>query len=245
MATYEDFASLPEGSRVELIDGEIRYLEKMGPTDSIPPGPLPRHTNVQRVLGNIIGKPYQDDDGNGGPGGWWILLEAEILLSSSVYRADIAGWEKVRLPNPWDMRPIDITPNWICEVQSPHNAAHDRVFKRELYARHGVQFYWLVDPAERILEALQLSEKASHNAAHDRVFGENPPFSERSLKRKKEMWISLGTYDELSVARIAPFEEIEISVGKIFPPKSYAPSVPPWRRAEKKVIENEQDDKGA
>jgi hypothetical protein len=64
------------------------------------------------------------------------------------------------LHNPADVRAIDIPPNWVCEVISPNTAAHDRVTKRALYARHGVEHYWLVDPQSRTLEALALRDRA-------------------------------------------------------------------------------------
>jgi Uma2 family endonuclease len=92
------------------------------------------------------------------------------------------------------VRPIDVAPDWICEIVSPSNAAHDRVRKRRLYAEHGVAFYWLLDPLERTLEALRL-EPASC------------------------AWMEIGSYDETSLAEIAPFDSIEIAVARFFPPR--------------------------
>ena len=89
------------------------------------------------------------------------------------------------------MRPISIVPDWICEIISPSNAAHDRVFKAQLYAAQHVSNLWLVDPAERILE---------------------------SFKRVDQNWLLIGSYHAKSVARIAPFEEVELEVGLLFPP---------------------------
>ena len=56
------------------------------------------------------------------------------------------------------MRPIDVVPDWICEIVSPSTASLDRVKKRALYAQQGVKHYWIVDPEARTLEALELSE---------------------------------------------------------------------------------------
>jgi Uma2 family endonuclease len=194
LATYEDLLALPEGVRAEIWDGEIVYLEGgLGPGGAMPPAPLPRHLRAQRALGHFIGGSYDDDDGHGGPGGWWILPEADVRFASyGIVRPDVSGWRRDRLLNPWDVRPIDVVPDWICEVVSPSNIAHDRVKKRALYARHGVAFYWLIDPAERTLEALRLDG---------------------------EGWRELGAYDDDSVARIAPFEAIELEVGRLFPPR--------------------------
>ena len=64
----------------------------------------------------------------------------------------MAGWRRERLADPWDLRPIEIVPDWICEVLSPSNIADDRVRKRRLYAEHALAFYWLLDPTARTLE---------------------------------------------------------------------------------------------
>jgi Uma2 family endonuclease len=183
-ATYRDLLELPDDVRAEIVAGEIVAL----------PSPLPRHSRVQRALSRQIGGPFDDDDDRGGPGGWWILLEVDIQLSATdIVRPDMSGWRRDRLPDPWDARPIDVVPDWVCEVLSASNAAHDRVTKRSLYAQYGVRYYWLVDPLERTLEALRL---------------EGP------------RWLEIGSYDDTSVSRIEPFEAIELEVGRLFPPRT-------------------------
>ncbi|MBK6519893.1 MAG: Uma2 family endonuclease [Polyangiaceae bacterium] len=190
LATFQDLMSLPDDVRAEVIHGSIVAL----------PRPLPRHSNVQRSLGSFIGKPFHDDDGFGGPGGWWILLEVAVQLGAHlVVQPDLAGWRRERLPDPWDKRPIDVMPDWVCEVLSPSNAAHDRVTKRRLYAEHGVPFYWIIDPADGTLEALRLDHG---------------------------VWVEVAVLDATDVARVPPFEAIELPVGRLFPP----PPAPPAER---------------
>jgi len=182
-ATYADIEALPDDQRVELIDGQIVAL----------PAPLPRHSNVQRVLGWSIGKPYHDDDGRGGPGGWWIFPEVDIAIGQEVVRPDVAGWRRGRLIDPGDMRPIKLAPDWVCEVLSPSTEAHDRVYKRNLYAGADVGYYWLINPAERVLEALAL---------------------------RGGQWIELGAYDDSATAvRIEPFDTTELDVSRLFLPR--------------------------
>jgi Uma2 family endonuclease len=185
LATYEDLIALADGRRVEIIAGVI----------VTPPSPLPRHGRAQRVVGRVIGGAFDDDDGRGGPGGWWILPEADVRLSPhDIVKPDVAGWRRDRLPDPWDTRPIDVVPDWICEILSPSNVAEDRVRKRHLYAEHGVAFYWLLDPSEHTLEALRL---------------------EPALRA----WIDeVGSYGDGAVVRVAPFDAIEIEVARFFPP---------------------------
>jgi Uma2 family endonuclease len=72
----------------------------------------------------------------------------------TIARPDLAGWRRERLPNPWDVRPIEVVPDWICQVTSTSNAGYDRVTKRELSALYGVSHYWIADPVARTLETL-------------------------------------------------------------------------------------------
>jgi len=144
-ATYDDLLALPEDVRAEVLRGAL----------VVAPAPLPRHSNVQGALRRFVGGPFQDDDGAGGPGGWWILLEVDVRLSRhDIVRPDLSGWRRERLVVPWDLRPIDVVPDWVCEVTSPSNARHDRVTKAKLYLESGVAHLWLVDPETRVLEAL-------------------------------------------------------------------------------------------
>ncbi|MCG8556269.1 MAG: Uma2 family endonuclease [Proteobacteria bacterium] len=162
------------------------------------PAPLPRHSKAQRALGGFVGGPFDDDDGLGGPGGWWIFIEVDVRFSPhDVVRPDLSGWRRERLANPADQRPIDVVPDWICEVLSPTTAAQDRVTKRDLYAHHGVGHYWIVDVEARTLEAFALTAGR---------------------------WILLGNYDEDANARIEPFTDIELAIGRLFLPPRSEPS---------------------
>ena len=51
-----------------------------------------------------------------------------------------------------------LAPDWACEVLSPSTRKLDLHGKRPIYAREGVEHLWLVDPADRTLEALELRE---------------------------------------------------------------------------------------
>ncbi|WP_394824290.1 Uma2 family endonuclease [Pendulispora albinea] len=184
-ATYADLLALPEDVRAEIIDGHIVTM----------PGALPRHSKSQRAIGSFIGRPFDDDDGSGGPGGWWIFLEIDIQLGPNVVRPDLAGWRRERLPDPGDVRPILVAPDWICEILSPSNTAHDRVTKRRIYARHQVRHYWIVDPIARTLETLTL---------------------------EGERWVDAGTFDDSETARVPPFEAVELPIGRLFLPRSEA-----------------------
>lgn len=181
-ARYEDLSLLAPDERGEIIAGSISTL----------PAPRPRHSKPQGALRRFIGGPFDDDDGFGGPGGWWIFVELDVRFGQDVVRPDLAGWHRDRLPQP-DARPIDVVPDWVCEVVSESNEAHDRVTKHRLYAEHGVGHYWIVDPEARTLEALSL---------------------------EAGRWVDAGSFDETASARIAPFEGVELAIGRLFLPRS-------------------------
>lgn len=183
LAMYADLLALPGDLRAEVLSGQIVTT----------PAPLPRHSHVQGSARHFIGGPFQDDDGRGGPGGWWIFVEVDIALGPhDIVRPDLAGWRRERLQRPGSLRPIEVAPDWTCEVLSPATAARDRVHKRHLYARAGVPHYCLIDPEARVLDALALRDGA---------------------------WLEAGVYGDESTARIPPFEAIELEVGRLFLPR--------------------------
>lgn len=182
LATYDDLLALPDGERAELVRGSLVVL----------PAPMPRHAKPQGAIRRFIGGPFDDDDGFGGPGGWWIFVEVDVRLRDHVVRPDLSGWRRERLVQP-DVRPIGVVPDWICEITSPTNEAHDRVTKRRLYAEHGVAHYWVVDPAARTLEAFSL---------------------------EKGRWVDAGSFGEEDIARVEPFPSVDLPVGRLFLPRT-------------------------
>jgi len=71
-----------------------------------------------------------------------MFFEVDVALSEhDIVRPDLSGWRRERLPRPGPTRPIDVVPDWMCEVLSPSTAARDRVTKRALYAKSGVAHY--------------------------------------------------------------------------------------------------------
>jgi len=143
LAVYEDLQDLPEQLVGEIIQGALVTH----------PRPAPRHLLASSTLGAELTGPFQQ--GRGGPGGWWILDEPELHLGGNVLVPDLAGWRRVRLPMLPETAFIDLAPDWVCEVLSPSTARIDRADKLPLYAEHGVEWCWLIDPGLRTLEVLQ------------------------------------------------------------------------------------------
>jgi len=142
-AGVEDLLAIPEPDRFhEIIGGEL--VRKAMPS--------PQHGSSQANLtGRLVG-PYGRRPGGRYPGGWRFMTETEILFAvDEVYRPDIAGWRRERLPVLPREIPLTVRPDWVCEILSPSNERNDIVKKMLTYQRCQVPHYWLIDP---ILEAL-------------------------------------------------------------------------------------------
>ena len=131
--TYEDLKQEREtrDERLELIEGEI----------IVTPSPSLMHqivvhrldvlldrAIVEAGLGLVIGAPFDvflDEQNVPQPDLMVVLRDREQVLGA------------VRLES---------APSLAMEIISPSSATKDRVTKRDLYARHGVPEYWLVDP---------------------------------------------------------------------------------------------------
>lgn len=151
------------------------------------PRPALRHALAASSLGAELVPPFQN--GRGGPGGWWILDEPELHFGADIVVPDLAGWRRERLPTVPDDAFLTLAPDWLVEVLSPSTAQLDRVKKLAIYAREQVASVWLVDPSQRVLEVLALDEGR---------------------------WIIEGTYGPEGLVRAAPFEEVEISLARLW-----------------------------
>lgn len=146
-ALIADLLAIPPEERFhELIDGEIV------------PKALPsfEHGDAQSALAGRLKGPFQRRPGGRYPGGWWIGTEVEVELAPShLYRPDIVGWRRERVPERPSGTPIAIRPDWVCEVLSPSNPGTDRVKKLNHYHQFAVPHYWIVDPMEASLSVFR------------------------------------------------------------------------------------------
>lgn len=167
--TYKDYEALPaDGRRYELHDGEL----------SGTPAPSPTH---QRVSSNLFAalRHYVKTHGLGE------ILYAPIdciLNDITIVQPDIVYLEPRRL-QAISARGIEGPPTLVVEILSPSTTQIDRGVKFQLYARHEVPYYWIVDPEARSIEAYILTGSAYQLAA--RLEGAEsvslPPFPDLAL----------------------------------------------------------------
>ena len=177
-ATYQDVLDAPAYRVAEIVDGTL-YTQ---------PRPAPRHAVASSRLGIDLGGPF--DRGRGGPGGWWILDEPELHLGEDILVPDLAGWRRERMEELPDTAYFTLAPNWACEVLSASTRRLDLHEKRPVYAREGVGHLWLVDPADRTLEAFELREG---------------------------QWVLIASAKDDDPISIRPFDAITFSLGDLWP----------------------------
>ena len=177
-ATYQDVLDAPPHRVAEIVDG-VLYTS---------PRPAMPHALATSALGNDLSNPFQF--GRGGPGGWWIIDEPELHFGEDILVPDLAGWRRERMPDFPDAAYCTLAPDWVCEVLSPSTRKLDLLGKRPIYAREAVEHMWVVDPADRTLEAFELREG---------------------------QWVLIATAKDDDPVQIRPFEAVTFSLGDLWP----------------------------
>ncbi len=141
--TFADYLETSDDERYELLNGEL--IET--------PSPKEIHQSVagnlylvlakfirERRLGKVYFSPFDVvlSDTN--------VVQPDILFISNE-RADIITPDNVQG-----------APDLVVEVLSPATAERDRTVKLDLYARHGVKEYWMVDPDAKTVTVLLRGE---------------------------------------------------------------------------------------
>ncbi|MGB9792679.1 MAG: Uma2 family endonuclease [Thermacetogeniaceae bacterium] len=140
--TYEQYAQMPDdGRRYEILEGVLQ----------VTPSPTPKH---QRVLGNlyVILRVYvrEKDLGEVFAAPLDVVLSSTCVLQPDLIYVSRAREEIIGEKN------IAGAPDLVVEIVSPATASLDRVTKAQLYARHGVPYYWVVDPDRQAVEEFRL-----------------------------------------------------------------------------------------
>lgn len=127
------------GRRYELIDGTIL----------VSPSPRVRHQQVVAGLVELLRGPAR-------AAGYQLLSgPVDVVLGASLVVPDL-----VAAPADWfGELDLPVPPVLAIEVRSPSTALVDSHVKRELYASHGIRWYWMVDPRPPIrIVVLELAD---------------------------------------------------------------------------------------
>ena len=139
--TYQDYLNTPGDERYELLDGELVLVASPNEdhqTASMELGSRMHSFVKEKDLGRVFHAPYD-----------------VLLTESNVVQPDLLFISKERehIRTPAN---IQGAPDLIVEILSPSSARRDWRDKRELYAKHEVKEYWIVDPTNRIVYVMLL-----------------------------------------------------------------------------------------
>jgi Uma2 family endonuclease len=157
MWTYDELASLPDGHRYEIFDGELfvdgqpyRAGAELG---VVSPSPTRLH---QRLSKRFFVALYRALEETRLAEVLYAPLDVVITPSRTV-QPDllVVRTERRHL---LEEQGLAGAPDLVVEVLSPSTAKHDAVDKRQFYARMGVREYWLVDPDRDTVQVLGLIE---------------------------------------------------------------------------------------
>ncbi len=167
--TYSDYQSLPESetNRYELLRGKLIMV----------PSPSFKHqlfsSNLEHLLRNFVDENelgiilHAPMDVVFGEGDEREITQPDIFFISKE-RKGIIGEEE-----------IQGAPDLIIEIISPATEKRDRGYKKTLYARYGVEEYWLVDPNRKTVEVLTLTKKGFEQSG---LYGEKETLTSSLLE---------------------------------------------------------------
>ena len=134
--TAQDYWALPEGTRAELIDGE---LYSMAP-------PSRKH---QEIVSGLVWLLRDYIQRKGGPCNLnaddSIYVEPDVLVVCDSSKLSDRGCEGA--------------PDFVVEVVSPSSVRMDYVKKLNLYLEAGVREYWIVDPDKAMTTVYHFGEE--------------------------------------------------------------------------------------
>jgi Uma2 family endonuclease len=143
--TYDDYLRLPnDGKRYEILEGEI----------FVSPSPVTKHQRISRNLLAILHRHVAQQKL-----GEVFSAPMDVVLSDiNVVQPDLLFVSSARQKIITEKN-IQGAPDLIVEILSETSAEQDRLTKKQIYARHGVREYWLIDPDRETVEVYRLEPK--------------------------------------------------------------------------------------
>lgn len=142
--TIDDIYALPNGTRAELIDGEIYMMA--------PPGR--RHQDISMSLSTSINRYIKDQNGNckvyAAPFAVFLNADDKTYVEPDI--SVICDMDKL------DDRGCNGAPDWIIEIVSSGSKRMDYFIKLFKYRTAGVKEYWIVDPGKKQVMAYEFDK---------------------------------------------------------------------------------------
>lgn len=130
--TVEDIYALPNGTRAELIDGQIYYMAP----------PSRKHQKILLSLSRVISDYIDKNNG---------ACEVDIAPFSVFLNENDKNYVEPDISIICDQNKLNDkgcvgAPDWIIEIVSPSSKRMDYMIKLFKYRTAGVREYWIVDP---------------------------------------------------------------------------------------------------
>jgi Uma2 family endonuclease len=153
LLTVADLDACPDdNNRYELIEGELFVSRAPG---------LPHQIVIQNLQIALVDYLKSNPIGRIVPGAGAIFSDYDAVIP------DLAFITNDRWSSIVSNDRFNAAPDLLIEVMSPgkENRDRDLLVKRQLYARYGVPEYWIIDPANRLVEVYRLRDTRLESAA--------------------------------------------------------------------------------
>lgn len=151
--TYKDYALWNDGNRCEVLDGKIIGMS---------PPPIPEHQEISMQLSIEMGSYLRGKDCKA----FAAPIDVYLFEDSQKNWIDenVKNWVIPDLIVVCDETKIKKSkilgaPDLVVEIISSSSAKIDRIDKRLAYQRAGVREYWIIDPANQLVEVYLLKNK--------------------------------------------------------------------------------------
>ena len=142
--TVEDYKVLPEtGPRYQLVEGSLRMA----------PAPSRYHQDISRNIGFVI---HQWIEAGGGGRIYYAPFDV-YLDDTNVFQPDLVYVSGENMGILTDAG-AEGAPDLIIEILSPSTREIDLGPKKKVFARHGVEEMWIVDPEPKTIDQFLLSQ---------------------------------------------------------------------------------------
>lgn len=140
--TYADYAQLPPELRCEIINGNLVMA----------PAPNLHHQSVTRKLERAIDRFFLS-----GFKATFFHAPTDVILNETlVVQPDIVIITEKNKHLLSDNKSVKGSPDGVIEITSPGSSAYDRIEKKAIYEKSGVEEYWVVDPLNQSIEVYVL-----------------------------------------------------------------------------------------
>jgi Uma2 family endonuclease len=158
--TIHDYMKLPEGERLEILDG-VAYDMSQSPTV--------KHQKIVLAFASLVHAHFKGKECTPFVAPMDVVLDDINVVEPDVFV--VCDKSKITEAN------IKGAPDLIIEVLSPSTSVKDRREKKHVYQQHGVREYIIVSPLDETAERFLLADGVKYGEAD--IFGWHDAFASR------------------------------------------------------------------